>query len=496
MSLVIILGSWACNIPQAIAPATVVEPIQFLPMESVTTTPFQLTARDPNEPILTPTPDSLRALPTIRSEMISHTVQINDTVGDIAFSYGVTIEAVMQANNLANPDVLSVGQILLVPAPVFGPTGTAFKIIPDSELVNGPANVTINLQELITSYPGYLTSYSEEVNGQLLAGWQIIERVATFYSVNPRLLLALLEHQGEWLTNVSPRAEAIIYPMGYADGIRSGLYQQLAWAANELNKGYYLWKINGVGLWRTTDGAIIPIDASINAGTAGVQNLFSRLYDENGWRQIAGENGFFETYNRLFGYPFDWAIEPLIPSNLTQPIFQLPFEPGRPWVFTGGPHGGWDVGSAWGAMDFAPGSEPQGCSQKEEWVVAVADGLIVRSENGGVFQDLDGDGVEQTGWMVFYMHGETRGRVQAGQFVKAGERIGHPSCEGGFSTGSHLHIARKYNGEWIPADGTIPFVMDGWTTVGDGIYYGGALVRGDLRVVPCQCREPENMVQR
>ena len=94
------------------------------------------------------------------------------------------------------------------------------------------------------------------------------------------------------------------------------------------------------------------------------------------------------------------------------------------------------------------------------------------------------------------MHIETRDRVQAGQFVKAGERIGHPSCEGGFSTGSHLHIARKYNGEWISADGPVPLVMDGWVTVGDGINYGGALVRGETRVIPCECREPENMVQR
>jgi murein DD-endopeptidase MepM/ murein hydrolase activator NlpD len=459
-------------------------------------TPFQLAARDPNDPILSPTPDSLRALPTIRSQVINYTVQINDTVGDIAYSHGVTIEEILQANALPNPDVLSVGQVLAVPAPVFDTPGPAFKIIPDSELVDGPANAVFNLQELVSGYPGYLASYNEGVKGQVLSGWQIVERVATLYSVNPRLLLALLEHQSEWLTNPDPRVNTLSYPMGYADGIRLGLYQQLSWAANNLNMGYYLWKINGVGLWRTTDGVIIPIEASINAGTAGVQHLLSLLYDEASWRIMAGEHGFYKTYNLLFGYPFDWGIEPLIPSDLTQPAFQLPFEPGVPWVFTGGAHGGWDVGSAWAAIDFAPSSEQQGCAQKDEWVVAVADGLIVRAENGGVSQDLDGDGAEQTGWTVFYMHIETRDRVQAGQFVKAGERIGHPSCEGGFSTGSHLHIARKYNGEWISADRPVPFVMDGWVMVGDGINYSGALVRGETRVIPCECREPENMVQR
>jgi hypothetical protein len=31
------------------------------------------------------------------------------------------------------------------------------------------------------------------------------------------------------------------------------------------------------------------------------------------------------------------------------------------WSFTGGPHGGWDSGSAWSALDFAPPGEGAGC---------------------------------------------------------------------------------------------------------------------------------------
>jgi LasA protease len=113
----------------------------------------------------------------------------------------------------------------------------------------------------------------------------------------------------------------------------------------------------------------------------------------------------------MFGYPFDWAIEPLMPETLSQPNFILPFEPGQSWSYTGGPHGGWDSGSAWAAIDFAPPGEPIGCGQTEAWVTAVADGKIVRSENGAVVQDLDGDGLEQTGWTILYMHIESRERV-------------------------------------------------------------------------------------
>lgn len=494
--ITLLFTSLACNLPETSLPTPEDETIQFTSIVTPTITPFQPPTRGPNDPIFTPTPDNPRALPTIRSGAVNHIVQANDTIRVIANAYGVTIDAMIAANELANPDVLSVGQVLVVPAPLFSSNGSALKIIPDSELVNGPANAAFNIEGFVNSYPGYLAAYSEEVEGQFLNGWQVVDRVAAFYSVNPRLLLVLLEHQSGWLTNPNPPIDTLSYPIGLVDEFRSGLYRQLSWAANNLNMGYYLWKINAVGMWRTTDAVIIPVEAGINAGTAGVQHMFSTLYDQASWRVAVGEGGFFQTYQRLFGYPFDWTIEPLVPNTLTQPTFQLPFETGVPWVLTGGPHDGWDIGSAWAALDFAPSSEQQGCAQKDEWVVAVADGLIVRAENGGVFQDLDNDGAEQTGWTVFYMHIETRERVQAGQFVRAGERIGHPSCEGGFSSGTHLHLARKYNGEWISADGPIPFVMDGWITVGDGIYYGGALVRGNLRVEPCECREPENMVQR
>jgi hypothetical protein len=118
-----------------------------------------------------------------------------------------------------------------------------------------------------------------------------------------------------------------------------------------------------------------------------------------------------------------------------------------------------------------------GCAVSGQWVTAVADGFIVRATDGAVMQDLDGDGYEQTGWDVLYMHVFTRDRVQPGSYVYAGDRLGHPSCEGGIANAAHLHIARKYSGEWIPADASLPFVLGGWTSSGTGVEYDGRLRR-------------------
>ena len=225
------------------------------------------------------------------------------------------------------------------------------------------------------------------------------------------------------------------------------------------------------------DGSTVPIDPTINAGTAGVQNLLALQDDRKTWDKDVNAFGLFQTYFFLFGNPFDLAIEPLIPLNLTQPQMALPFEPGAVWAFTGGPHAGWDSGSAWAALDFAP-LDVMACAMSTQWVTAVADGFIVRAADGAVIEDLDGDGYEQTGWDVLYMHMAAQDRVAAGTYVYSGDRIGHPSCEGGVASAAHLHLARKYNGEWISADGPIPFILGGWASSGNGIEYDGFLKRG------------------
>ena len=240
----------------------------------------------------------------------------------------------------------------------------------------------------------------------------------------------------------------------------------------------------------------IPLNPGINAGTAGVQYLMAQLYGQSDWERAVNENGVYAAYTRLFSYPFDYTFEPLLPPGLTQPEFQLPFELGAVWSFTGGPHGGWAEGSAWAALDFAPPGDALGCVQSNAWTVAIADGVIVRSENGEVVQDLDGDGFEQTGWTILYMHMETRDRVQVGDFVRAGERIGHPSCEGGYSNGTHMHLARRYNGVWIAADGNLPFILDGWVSSGDGIEYNGYLTKDGSVVEAWDSRVPENQISR
>ncbi|HEX7975448.1 MAG TPA: LysM peptidoglycan-binding domain-containing protein [Anaerolineales bacterium] len=447
----------------------------------------------------TPTPDALHPLPTIRGKAEQYVVEVGDTLAKIAQKYGVSVQQLIQANNLANPDIVEVGRTLDIPAPSPQNPGPAFKIIPDSELVRGPASADFDIAAFAQQAGGYLASYQEEVDGEMLSGPQVIERVAEDFSVNPRLLLAVLEYQSSWVTKQGGQNSN--YPAGLRDPSRKGLYRQMAWAANSLNRGFYVWRVNGAATWLLADDSVVPIAPTINAGTAGVQQFFASLDDLQTWLQAVSPEGLFATYEALFGYPFGYAVEPLIPAGLKQPTFQLPFQAGEVWSFTGGPHAGWADGSAWAALDFAPPGDALGCVKSDAWVVAMADGVIVRTGNGEVIQDLDtpaakADGIEQTGWVILYMHIESRDRVQPGTRLKAGDRIGHPSCEGGVSTGTHTHIGRRYSGEWVPADQDLPFVMDGWVSHGSGGEYDGYLERNGQTIEAYAGRSEANGIQR
>jgi murein DD-endopeptidase MepM/ murein hydrolase activator NlpD len=417
----------------------------------------------------------------------------------------VTAQQIADANGIAVADTLHVGQVLLIPLPADQAYGPALKLLPDSEFVYGPGAVSFDIRGFVESQPGFLAAYAEDVPGvyidnvvpsATLTGAEIVQLTAQRYSVNPKLLLAVIEYQSGWLTQPRPRDNTLTYPLRRVEPGREGLFRQLSWAANQLNFGYYAWRANGLVSLGFNDHSIKIIAPGLNAGTVSVQHYFSKIVGPDEWTRAVSPEGFALTYRALFGNPFTYAFEPLLPPDLLQPPLALPFESGKVWAFTGGPHGGWDTGSGWAALDFAPPAETQGCTPSDEWVTAAAPGLIVRSEYGAVLQDLDGDGDEGTGWVLFYMHIEARDRAALGARLNAGDRVGHPSCEGGVSNGTHVHFARKYNGEWIPADGPIPFVLDGWLSAGLGREYDGTLTHGATTIEACDCRAETNEISR
>lgn len=419
-----------------------------------------------------------------------HVVQSGDTLSAIAAANNTTVDTLLRLNQLADPNIISVGQVLVLPE-LPSNTTPNLRLLADSLLVRGPGSSAFDVAGFIASQPGFIRTANDRVATRLadgdtaeeiLSAAEVVTRVSLEFSVDARLLLALVEYRAGWLSNPAVTEDLKTYPMISREDSeptdRSGLYRQLAWTANELNRGYYGWKYNGWTTIEFEEGERFLYNETLNAATIGLQYMLHLNRPYSLWLFDVGTEGFYTTYTRYFGDPTAQDRgDPVPTTGLVQPDLQLPFAQGETWFYTGGPHGGWGTGSAWSAVDFAPPDDRTDgvfCYTSQFWATAVASGVIERSHEGVVVLDLDGDGDESTGWTVLYLHLASEDRVAPGTRVNPGDRIGHPSCEGGFSTATHMHLARRYNGEWLPSDchgckagiSLPPFTMSGWTVVG------------------------------
>ncbi len=446
---------------------------------------------DDNSPFLETekTPESVLPTPASTMEPVSNILtpppptlyysQSGDTLPAVASRFGVVKEEITSPQLVPSTGLIQPGTLLVVPSEL-GTTGPSEVAMPDSEVVYSPSALDFDIETFVKDSGGYLNKYREYLVSGWYSGAQVVKLVAIENSINPRLLLAILQYQSNWVYGTPDTLAKIDYPMGNVNFNKKGLYQQLSWAVSQLSVGYYGWRAGLISQLEFKDGKTIRMAPGLNAGTAAMQNLFSKLIDSpDRWAgALYGTDSLPQLYKEMFGDPWARAqtVEPLYPQNLVQPSLDLPFIDGHTWSFSGGPHSAWGPDGALAALDFAPMSMESGCVESKEWVTASAAGLVVRAENGSLLVDMDGDGREQTGWVMLYMHVSTKDRVSVGSWVDTGDRLGHPSCEGGVVTGTHVHIARKYNGEWILADGPLPFTLSGWTA-----YAGNTSYEGELR---------------
>jgi len=428
-------------------------------------------------------------------ELVPYLAKSGDTLPAIAAHFNTTLEELREANPdlPATVTTLPKGFPLQVPAYYSPLTGKPFQILPDSEFIAGPSAIGFDLRREIQRRPGFLATLSDYAYERERPAWEVVEVVSRNYSLHPRMLLALLEHQSHALSKPVATETDRSYPLGYADPRWRGLFRQLVWAAERLSDGYYGWRAGTLREIESADGLLVHPDPWQNSGTVGLQLLFAGIYEKTGFDLAVSPDGFQRSYHALWGDPFQYESD-LFPANLQQPPLALPFSLGQIWDFTGGPHFSWGTSLPLGALDFAPPAVEGGCATSMVWIAAPAPGVITRSEEATVILDLDGDGDDRTGWSLFFFHVAAQDRVVVGKSVEQGDLLGHPSCEGGRSTGTHFHLARRYNGEWLPAGGPMPFALDGWVAREGSEPYQGTLTKGSKVVLACTCSTAENRI--
>jgi murein DD-endopeptidase MepM/ murein hydrolase activator NlpD len=455
----------------------------------------------PTEPTKTSTPAGPTATPLperptyMPGELVEYTAQSGDTLTALAARFNTSQEEIRAANPgiPENASTMPPGMPMQIPIYYRNFWGTPFQIIPDSQFINGPAAVDFDVINFTAKTNGWINRHREYALGEERSGPELINLVATNYSISPRLLLAVSEYLANALSYPALPEIWADYPLRYQYPLSKGYYRQLLWAADQLNQGYYEYRTGNLLEHDLADGTLERPDPWQNAATVSLQRLFSLILPAEQYRYAISPEGFAKTWKDLYDDPWE-TDQPHIPGSLTQPGFVLPYSAGETWAYTGGPHTAWGSGAPAAAIDFAPASDISGCYRSNDWTTAVADGMISRAEPGIVMLDLDKDGDERTGWVVFYLHVESRDQVQERKIVSAGDPLGHPSCEGGDATGTHVHMARKYNGEWIIADSEVPFVLEGWRAVEGERLYEGTLVRFEKTITACECSTAETIL--
>lgn len=440
------------------------------------------------------TPEATRP-PYPPGTLVDYIAQSGDTVPALAEHFNTTTAEIMSANPVIPKDVTTLPPGFPMQIPIYYESiwSSSFQIIPDVAFVNGPRDVDFDVNQFVETQPGWLKNAKDVLGERNRSGAEVIQYISEMFSISPKLLLAILEYQTGALSQAVQSENASPYLLGYEDAYHKGLAQQLVWLANFLNNGYYAWRDGSLDSYKHSDGRLERPDPWQNAASAALQYYYSQVMNREDFTVAISNLGLLKTYTELFGDPWQGDLT-LIAGSMRQPEFILPFAAGQTWAYTGGPHTAWGQGEPFAAIDFAPASSVGGCSPSEYPAAAIADGIIVRKGNAFLVLDTDGDADERTGWSIFYLHLANASMTPVGTVLKRGDPIGMPSCEGGTATGTHVHIARKYNGEWILAGGPLAFNLEGWTVSSANVAYQGTLEKNGKVLKACVCSDKDSQV--
>ncbi|MGH2605206.1 MAG: LysM peptidoglycan-binding domain-containing protein, partial [Anaerolineales bacterium] len=264
----------ACNFPARPTRGLTIEAIQ-LTMDAVTPLATSTTSATPGAgPVATPFRNE-RPFPITDSPgaTFEYETRSGDTLAALAGRFGVDPTQIVSEVSLSAMGYLPVGQSLQIPN-VLGAMSPTGDLLPDAELVYSPTASGFDVQDFVALAEGYLSTYQETLDdGSVLSGAAIVQKVADENSVNPRLLLALLEIRNAWVYGFPVDTDAREYPIGFRIPGRSGLYQDLTVAANQLNRGYYGWRAGTLLETTAIDRGTVRWNPTLNAGSVALLHL-------------------------------------------------------------------------------------------------------------------------------------------------------------------------------------------------------------------------------
>ena len=285
--------------------------------------------------------------------------------------------------------------------------------------------LSFNIEDYLLHNAPHLVEYAE-----------IISHWCGYSSISPKIIIALIEYQTGLISNAQPDPNDMEKPLSSLSD-RTGFSMQVKDVAAQLADAYYSWHKNQQAL---------------------DQNILQNFLDEKSNVQLkAQQQGFRNLYYQLFPESSESGKKqlqaPTVGATPPDNLLQLPYPVGESWNY-GGSHtnnGSGDYPQS--SLDFNGGSWNWGADTSDLWVVAAHGGQVV------VHSSCNVEVIGSDGWSTTYYHLDNV-VVETNQTVTRNTPLANYAdnkaqaiCQGGSSSGPHVHFSLKYDGSYEHLDG-------------------------------------------
>jgi murein DD-endopeptidase MepM/ murein hydrolase activator NlpD len=339
----------------------------------------------------------------------------------------------------------------------------------DRRLTYEPGFYSPQIQAFLDSQPGPLKHLQFQVGDRRYSFAEVLVGQTSYYSINPKVILALLEQRSGLLSTASPSADQVGWALGYQgdNGNKRGLQAQVRWAIKQILLGKHDYP------------QYLPLTYADNSSTPPPPGMIMSEYviarvlapTTSPDRLPALLQAFVQTYTRLFGDPrpppADWPAPaaPFLAWPLEKPAAVTSFfDHGGPFLTRNASAG---VTTYWGRTETDIAFAYNGhdgwdyAATPPDLALAAAGGEVVFAGNADDNCATRAVIIDHgNGYRTLYWH-LSRVDAQLGQHVARGQPIGMIG-ESGCANGPHLHFGVQYLGRNTDPYGWCGAVPDPW----------------------------------